>query len=67
VGEAPHSAEGYTDDPKVDMKMSPLDLVATMDAAAFFNRLTMLMKDNPPAAADEPMLAKMASLGIVPG
>ena len=25
------------------------------------------MKDNPPAEADEPMVAKMAKIGIVPG
>jgi len=27
----------------------------------------MLMKDNPPAAADTPIIAKLASIGIVPG
>ena len=54
-------------DPKVDMKTPPVELVASMDAATFFNRLAMLMKDNPPAAADAPMVAKMASIGIVPG
>jgi hypothetical protein len=38
-----------------------------MDAAAYFNLLAALMKDNPPAEADAPILAKMARLGIVPG
>ena len=54
-------------DPKVDMKTPPVELVAGMDAATFFGRLAMLMKDNPPAAADAPMVAKMASIGVVPG
>ena len=38
-----------------------------LDTAAYFNLLARLMKDNPPAAADAPMVAKMAKLGIVPG
>jgi hypothetical protein len=54
-------------DPKIDMKMAPVEAVAAMDASTFFNRLAMLMKDNPPAAADSPMVAKLASIGIVPG
>jgi hypothetical protein len=54
-------------DPKADMKTPPVDAVAAMDAATFFNRLAMLMKNNPPAAADAPMVAKLASIGVVPG
>jgi hypothetical protein len=54
-------------DPKVDMKTSPVELVAAMDASTFFNRLAKLMKDNPPAAADGPIVSRMASIGIVPG
>ncbi len=54
-------------DPKIDMKAAPVDTVAAMDAATFFNRLAMLMKDNPPSAADAPMVARLASIGIVPG
>ena len=38
-----------------------------MDAATFFNRLARLMKDNPPAPADAPMVQKLAGLGIGPG
>ncbi len=52
---------------KVDMKTAPVELVAGMDAATFFNRLAKLMKNNPPAAADAPIVAKLASLGVVPG
>jgi len=52
--------------PSVDMKTAPVDTVAAMDASTFFARLAMLMKDNPPAAADAPMMAKLATIGVVP-
>ena len=54
-------------DPKIDMKAPPVDTVAAMDASTFFNRLAMLMKDNPPAPADATMVAKLATIGVVPG
>jgi hypothetical protein len=54
-------------DPTVDVKTPPVTQVAKMDAATFFNRLALLMKDNPPAPADAPMVQKLAGLGIVPG
>ena len=38
-----------------------------MDANAFFGRLARLMKDNPPASADAPMVEKLKKLGIEPG
>ena len=37
-------------DGKVDVKTSPPDQVAQMDAGTFFNRLAMAMKDSPPYA-----------------
>jgi hypothetical protein len=54
-------------DANIDMKAAPVDTVAAMDARAFFNRLAMLMKNNPPAAADAPIVARLASIGIAPG
>jgi hypothetical protein len=54
-------------DATFNMKTPPVEVVANMDAAAFFSRLAMLMKDNPPAPADAPMLAKLASIGVIPG
>jgi hypothetical protein len=54
-------------DPNVDMKATPVDTVAEMDASTFFNRLAALMKDNPPAAADAPIVAKLAGLGVFAG
>lgn len=54
-------------DPQIDMKTAVRDQVNGFDTAAYFNLLAMLMKDNPPADADAPMVAKMAKLGIAPG
>lgn len=54
-------------DPAVDMKTAVREQVNALDGAAYFTLLAGLMKDNPPAAADAPTVAKLARLGIVPG
>jgi hypothetical protein len=54
-------------DPSIDMKTAVREQVNALDVAAYFNLLATLMKDNPPAAEDAPMVAKMAKLGIEPG
>jgi uncharacterized protein (TIGR03000 family) len=54
-------------DPSIDSKKAPRDQVNQMDAAAYFKLLAALLKDNPPAKADAPMVAKLAKIGIVPG
>jgi hypothetical protein len=54
-------------DAAIDMKTGPRDQVNAMDASAYFKLAAQLMKDNPPAADDAPMVAKLAKLGIVPG
>jgi hypothetical protein len=54
-------------DPSIDMKTAVRDQVNKMDAGAYFSLLATLMRDNPPAAADAPMVAKMAKIGLVPG
>ena len=53
--------------PGVDAKTPPLAQVQKMDAGAFFGRLARLMKDNPPAPVDKPMVEKLKTLGIEPG
>jgi len=64
----PYTPPGFgPQDPSVDVTTPPVTQVAKMDAAAFFGRLAMLMKDNPPAPADAAMVKKLAGLGIVPG
>jgi len=54
-------------DPGIDMKTAVRDQVNRMGAATYFKTLAALMNDNPPAAADAPMVAKMARIGVVPG
>jgi hypothetical protein len=56
-----------TVDPKIDMKTAVRDQVNGMDAATYFTTLASLMKDNPPAKADAPMVEKLAKIGLVPG
>lgn len=63
----PYTAPPGTVDPAVDMKLAPVEAVATMSTAMFFNTMATLMKDNPPPAGDAPVLAKLAKIGIVPG
>ncbi len=49
------------------MKTPVREQVERLSAAAYFKLLAELLKQNPPAAADAPILARMATLGIVPG
>ncbi len=41
--------------------------VDAMDGATYFKLLAELMKTNPPVAADAPMVAAMATIGLAPG
>ena len=54
-------------DPKIDTKTPPAEQVSKMSADTFFTNLATLLKSNSPPAADAPMLAKLAKIGIVPG
>ncbi|HET7290669.1 MAG TPA: DUF1254 domain-containing protein, partial [Thermodesulfobacteriota bacterium] len=54
-------------DPSIDMKTAVRDQVNALDAEAYFKLLAELMKTNPPAPGDAPMIANMAHIGIIPG
>jgi hypothetical protein len=54
-------------DPSVDMKTAVREQVHKMSAAAYFTLVASLMKDNPPATADAPLVEKLAKIGVVPG
>ena len=54
-------------DPSIDTKTPVRDQVNRMSAGEYFALLASLMKENPPAKADAPMVAKMKRLGIEPG
>lgn len=54
-------------DASIDMKTAVREQVNRLDAGAFFGLMAELLKTNPPAPEDKPMLATLAKLGIVPG
>jgi hypothetical protein len=54
-------------DPNVDTTTPPFDQVANMTPAAFYNRMATVMVDNPPRAADKPVIDQMARIGLVAG
>jgi hypothetical protein len=63
----PYSTPQGKVDPGIDMKTPVRDQVGRMDAPAFFGILSQAMAENPPAAADKPILDEMAKIEIVPG
>jgi hypothetical protein len=54
-------------DPSVDMKTPPKVQVDTMPAGQYFAVAAELLKMNPPHLTDEPIVAQMRRIGIVPG
>ena len=63
----PYTPPEGTVDPNIDMKMAVREQANAMDAGGYFKLLAALMKDNPPAKEDAPIVEKMAKIGIVPG
>ena len=63
----PYTPPRGTVHPAWNTKLPVREQVDSMDGAAFFRLLGELMKTNPPAAADAPMVATMAKIGLVPG
>jgi hypothetical protein len=54
-------------DANFEMKAAVRDQVDAMSIDEFFNYLAKLMKTNPPAPEDAPLVARMAKIGMVPG
>jgi hypothetical protein len=63
----PYTPPPGTVDPAIDMKTPVRNQVNALSAEDYFKLLAKLMKDNPPAEADAPMVETMAKIGIVPG
>lgn len=63
----PYTPPVGTVDPTIDTKTAVRAQVHSMDAVAYFTLLSKLMKDNPPAREDAPILDKLAKIGLVPG
>ena len=60
-------APAATSEPAMDIDTTVIEQVAALGAPEYFARLAQLMKDNPPAPADAPMVATLASFGIEAG
>ena len=54
-------------DPSIDMKTPPKTQVDTMPSAQYFAYAAELFTQHPPHKTDQPILARMARLGIAPG
>ena len=54
-------------DAGVDMKTAVREQVNALDGAAYFKLFAELLKTNPPASEDAPMVEKLAKIGVVPG
>ncbi|HTN47816.1 MAG TPA: DUF1254 domain-containing protein [Burkholderiaceae bacterium] len=67
IFDKPYTPPVGTVDPAFDMKTPPVEQVARMSTSEFFNALARLMRENPPPAADAPVIARLAKLGIVAG
>ena len=74
IGLCPLSSYGkpYTPAPgqvecSVDGKTAVREQLNAMDGASYFKLFAELLKTNPPAAEDAPMVTKLAKIGIVPG
>jgi hypothetical protein len=63
----PYTPAPGTVDPNFDMKKAVRDQVDALSVDDYFSYLAKLMKTNPPAAADAPMIEKMKAIGLEPG
>jgi DNA sulfur modification protein DndE len=58
---------GVMRDPNTDTGPTPPSIVAGMSGITYFNFLATALVANPPRAADAPIVARLAAIGIVPG
>jgi hypothetical protein len=66
-GKSPRPPAGGGAPTGVDLGTPPVTQVEKMGAGAFFARLARLMEANPPTVNDDPILDRLALLGIMPG
>jgi len=65
-GQSP-KAEAVKIDPKIDMKTPPKQTIDGMPGDQYFAYAAELLKLHPPHMTDQPMVANLAKIGIVPG
>ncbi|MGA9420075.1 MAG: DUF1254 domain-containing protein, partial [Candidatus Cybelea sp.] len=61
------SPSSFQTDSSIDMTTPPMLQVEQMSAGAFFARATEILATNPPHIVDQPILARISRLGIIPG
>lgn len=54
-------------DPSIDMQTPIRKQVDSLNSIDFFNRLSILMKENPPYPADQSIMERLAKIKIIPG
>lgn len=63
----PYTPPQGTVDPNIDMRTPGWEQVKRMDAASYFKTFAAVLEANPPAAADAPLVVKLARIGLIPG
>ncbi|MEG3438309.1 DUF1254 domain-containing protein [Pannus brasiliensis CCIBt3594] len=63
----PYTPPNGTIDPAIDGKTPVREQVHALSPSAYFSLLADLLAENPPSAADAPIVQRMAKIGIVPG
>jgi hypothetical protein len=63
----PYAPPNGTVDNNIDMSTPVREQVNQLDGVEFFRLMAELLKKNPPAGADAPIVNRMARIGIVPG
>lgn len=63
----PYTPSAGIVDPAIDMKTAPIDQLKKLTSEQYFDRMAALLKSNPPPASEAPLLAKLKTIGIVPG
>jgi hypothetical protein len=54
-------------DPEVDITTAPVEKVKASSATGYFEQLARLLGSNPPPPEDAPVLARLATIGLLPG
>lgn len=63
----PPQSQRIKADPSLDLKIPVREQVDAMPTEAFFVRAAELLRRNPPHATDQPVLAKLRRVGLIPG
>lgn len=63
----PAQSQRVKSDPNLDLKIPVREQVESMPTDAFFTYAAELLRKNPPHATDQPVLAQLRRVGLIPG